>query len=78
VIWGHRETERAFLVFLNAATPLVVPKRAFSEADQKIIRTELASRVTATNSRRDIKTIALVLSAVLVVALLVFLSSFDR
>lgn len=80
VIWSHRETERAFLVFLNAATPLVVPKRAFSEADQKSIAAELTSRVTATNSRRERKlTIALVLLAILVVvALFVFLSFFDR
>jgi hypothetical protein len=68
-MWSHHETERSFLVFLSAAALLVVPKRAFSEADQKSIRAELAARVVATNSRRETKiTSGLVLWVILVAA----------
>lgn len=79
VIWSQRETERAFLVFLSAATPLVVPKRAFSKADQEIIGTALASRVPTMNSRRETRTmIVLLLYALLVFALLALRIFFDR
>jgi hypothetical protein len=54
-MWSHHETDRAFLVFLTSSALLVVPKRAFSKADQKMIRAELASRVVATGSRRETK-----------------------